>query len=130
MTATTMDRFKLIAEMASTYGVTLRLLRVWEKYGVLKPLRQGRTRYYSAREEAIFRLARRVNVLGLPLPEVGRRIDRDEVSVTLTLDDLGRLHAKHQRDYAEALRAMNLCGRLMRQADPTTATITLREEVG
>src|SRR5664279_959196 len=58
------DRLHTIGEMARTYGVTLRALRFYEDRGLLKPLRDGTTRYYDAKARARLELILKGKTLG------------------------------------------------------------------
>lgn len=81
-------RYLLITEMAEKYGLTHRALRFYEQKGILKPERVGQVRYYSPEQEAVLRLAIRANRLGLPFPEISRRLDRVRIAIEITADEL------------------------------------------
>lgn len=82
------SRYLMIAELAEKYGLTTRALRFYEGLGLLKPERRGRVRYFSPEQEAILRVILYANRLGLPFPEIARRMDRVNNSVTITIEDL------------------------------------------
>ena len=59
-----------IGEMAREYGVTLRALRFYEDRGLLQPIRNGVTRYYSAQARARLELILKGKQLGFTLSEI------------------------------------------------------------
>ena len=59
-----------IGEMAREYGVTLRALRFYEDRGLLQPIRNGVTRYYSAAARARLELILKGKQLGFTLTEI------------------------------------------------------------
>ena len=59
-----------IGEMAREYGVTLRALRFYEDRGLLRPIRNGVTRYYSAEARARLELILKGKQLGFTLTEI------------------------------------------------------------
>jgi DNA-binding transcriptional MerR regulator len=59
-----------IGEMAREYGVTLRALRFYEDRGLLRPVRNGVTRYYSAEARARLELILKGKQLGFTLSEI------------------------------------------------------------
>ncbi|WP_349357755.1 MerR family transcriptional regulator [Stappia sp.] len=64
------DRKLSIAEMAETFGVTLRALRFYEEKGLLNPERRGARRYYHARDIGRMRVILQAKRLGLTLTEI------------------------------------------------------------
>ena len=64
-----MDRAFSIAELAEAFDVTPRTLRFYEQKGILKPLRQGRTRVYSERDRTRLKLTLRGKRIGFSLNE-------------------------------------------------------------
>lgn len=59
-----------IAEMADTFGVTLRALRFYEEKGLLRPERKGARRFYGAREIGRMRVILQAKRIGLTLVEI------------------------------------------------------------
>jgi DNA-binding transcriptional MerR regulator len=59
-----------IGEMAREYGVTLRALRFYEDRGLLQPIRNGVTRYYSAQARARLELILKGKQLGFTFSEI------------------------------------------------------------
>ena len=57
-------------EMCAKFDVTLRTLRYYEYIELLQPERQGRSRYYGAREVARMTLILRGRKFGFPLEEM------------------------------------------------------------
>ena len=59
-----------IGEMAREYGVTLRALRFYEDRGLLQPIRNGVTRYYTVEARARLELILKGKQLGFTLTEI------------------------------------------------------------
>jgi DNA-binding transcriptional MerR regulator len=59
-----------IGEMAREYGVTLRALLFYEDRGLLRPIRNGVTRYYPAEARARLELILKGKQLGFTLTEI------------------------------------------------------------
>jgi DNA-binding transcriptional MerR regulator len=64
-----------IGEMAKRHGVTLRALRFYEDKGLLKPRRDGSTRFYSRRDNARLALILLGRKVGFSLREVKQMLD-------------------------------------------------------
>lgn len=64
-----MDQVFSIAELAEAFDVTPRTLRFYEQKGILKPVRNGRTRVYSERDKTRLKLALRGKRIGFTLNE-------------------------------------------------------------
>lgn len=59
-----------IAEMAETFGVTLRALRFYEEKALLRPERKGARRFYGAREIGRMKVILQAKRIGLTLVEI------------------------------------------------------------
>ncbi|SDU28197.1 transcriptional regulator, MerR family [Stappia sp. ES.058] len=59
-----------IAEMADTFGVTLRALRFYEEKGLLNPERRGARRHYGPRDVGRMRVILQAKRVGLTLTEI------------------------------------------------------------
>lgn len=64
------DRFFTIGDMARTYNVTLRALRFYEDRGLIKPIRQGVSRFYDCATRARFETILRGKKLGFTLTQI------------------------------------------------------------
>ena len=64
-----------ISDLAAEFGVTTRTLRFYEEKGLLRPVRRGRVRYFSAADRVRLRLILRGRRLGLSLEESAEIID-------------------------------------------------------
>ncbi|NNC27609.1 MerR family transcriptional regulator, partial [Salinisphaera sp. USBA-960] len=58
------------AEMAETFGVTLRALRFYEEKALLRPERKGARRFYGAREIGRMKVILQAKRIGLTLVEI------------------------------------------------------------
>lgn len=79
MTGSDEDRIYQIGELAEEFGLTLRTMRFYEDFGLLKPEREGFTRRYSYRERAKLSLICRAKRLGFSLEEIREFLDLYEV---------------------------------------------------
>jgi len=70
--------FLTISQMASQHGVTARALRFYESRGLISPLRQGRARYYSARDVDRLMLVLKAKKLGFTLTEIIEMVQAGE----------------------------------------------------
>jgi len=70
--------FLSISEMASQHGVTPRALRFYESRGLLSPQREGRARYYSARDVYRLMLILKAKKLGFTLTEIIEMVQAGE----------------------------------------------------
>ncbi|MCE7030449.1 MerR family transcriptional regulator [Jiella avicenniae] len=59
-----------IKDMEREFGLTLRTLRYYEERGLVRPVRRGALRVYSARDRERLKLITRFKALGFPLVEV------------------------------------------------------------
>jgi len=64
------DERLTLKEMCAKFGVTPRTLRHYEYIELLSPRKEGRTRYYTHREEVRLKLILRGRRFGFPLEEV------------------------------------------------------------
>lgn len=64
-----MSRQYTISELAAEFDITTRSIRFYEEKGLLKPLRQGQNRVYSAADRTKLRLILRGKRLGFSLEE-------------------------------------------------------------
>jgi DNA-binding transcriptional MerR regulator len=70
MTSMDDDRVFQIGELAEEFGLTLRTMRFYEDYGLLKPERDGFARRYKHRDRARLSLICRAKRLGFTLEEI------------------------------------------------------------
>jgi DNA-binding transcriptional MerR regulator len=72
MAMTDMDDHRVfqIGELAEEFGLTLRTMRFYEDYGLLKPERDGFARRYKHRDRAKLSLICRAKRLGFTLEEI------------------------------------------------------------
>ncbi len=80
--------FYSIGEMAKTYNVTLRALRFYEDRGLIRPLRNGASRYYDPATRGRLQLILKGKHLGFTLAEIremlaARKDDADLTTLTL-----------------------------------------------
>ena len=106
---TSITDYLTIRQMAEKYGVTYRTLRFYEQKGILAPRRNGAVRLYSPKEEAVLRLAMAANRLGLTLPEIGRRIDRDALTLQISAAELRDLAEAHDEEAGTARAQREEC---------------------
>ncbi len=64
-----------IKDMEREFGLTLRTLRYYEERGLVRPIRRGAMRVYSAADRDRLKLITRFKTLGFPLVEVKQIID-------------------------------------------------------
>ena len=91
-----------IAAVAKELGVTFRTLRYYEERGLLKPIRLGTTRRYSATDVETLRLIRDAKRLGFSLTEIEATLARG--SRVTTRDGFVRAHVDHIEDHLLDLR--------------------------
>lgn len=60
-----------ISDLSKEFDVTTRAIRFYEDAGLLTPLRQGRSRYYTVRDRTRLKLTLRGKRLGFSLNEIG-----------------------------------------------------------
>lgn len=65
-----------ISEMARHYGLTLRALRFYEARGLIKPLRFGGARFYTARDRARLSLVLAAKQMGFTLSETAEMMGK------------------------------------------------------
>ena len=70
----TQENHLAISEMSQKFEVTLRTLRFYEEKGLLKPVRKGARRFYSARDVGRMRVILQAKKIGLTLVEIRRVI--------------------------------------------------------
>lgn len=67
--------FATIAEMSREFEISMRTLRFYEDRGLLHPHREGRTRYYSARDKLNLKMIIKGKLLGFTLMEIHAILD-------------------------------------------------------
>ena len=70
--------FQPIGAIAREFGVSLRTLRFYEDKALLKPLRQGTTRLYTAEDRARLAVILKGKALGFTLREIREMVRRAE----------------------------------------------------
>lgn len=112
-----------IAEMAETFGVTLRALRFYEEKGLLRPERKGARRFYGAREIGRMRVILQAKRIGLTLVEIREVISLLEgrSSRMSQLRSLREMCAKQEDLLREQLE------QLQAQAKETTSVVAALE---
>lgn len=60
-----------ISDLSKEFDVTTRAIRFYEDAGLLSPLREGRSRYYTVRDRTRLKLILRGKRLGFSLNEIG-----------------------------------------------------------
>jgi DNA-binding transcriptional MerR regulator len=73
------DQVFQIGELAEEFGLTLRTMRFYEDYGLLKPEREGFTRRYKHRDRAKLTLICRAKRLGFSLEEIKQFLELYEL---------------------------------------------------
>ncbi|MGI9333648.1 MAG: MerR family transcriptional regulator [Gammaproteobacteria bacterium] len=64
-----------IGVLAREFGVTTRAIRFYEEQGLLAPVRQGQSRFYTPRERTRLKLILRGKRLGFSLEDIGEMLD-------------------------------------------------------
>lgn len=73
------DRVFQIGELAEEFGLTLRTMRFYEDYGLLRPERDGFARRYKHRDRAKLSLICRAKRLGFTLEEIKQFLELYEL---------------------------------------------------
>ncbi|WP_425329948.1 MerR family transcriptional regulator [Terrirubrum flagellatum] len=90
-----------IGDLAREFGVTLRTLRFYEHRGLLKPRRQGLSRFYDEKAKARLALILKGKQLGFTLTEIRAMLAANERGAQ---NDLG-LSREQMKTQLETLRA-------------------------
>ena len=113
-----------ISQVASQHGVTPRALRFYESRGLISPRRQGRGRYYSARDIDRLMLILKAKKLGFTLTEIIEMVQAGEGahagSLKLTrakcLEQIEAMERQRQ-DAEEALKELQRIHTLLSAAE-------------
>ena len=79
-----------IGELATSFGVTLRTLRFYEKRGLLKPRRRGMARLYDAQDRERLALILQGKRLGFTLTEIRALVSPSQAGADSRALDLSR----------------------------------------
>jgi DNA-binding transcriptional MerR regulator len=96
-------------DMCARFDVTPRTLRYYEYIELLAPIKEGRSRFYGAREIARMTLILRGRRFGFSLEEIRQWLliyqqkgTRDQNRVLVEMADRQLVELKHQRDELDA----------------------------
>jgi DNA-binding transcriptional MerR regulator len=76
-----------ISQMSRVFGVSLRTLRFYEDRGLIKPRREGNTRYYRASDRIRMEMILKGKKLGFTLTEIQDLIGGKGTTETVDLED-------------------------------------------
>lgn len=81
-----------IGEIAGEFGVTLRTLRFYEDKGMLKPRREGTSRYYSGADRLRLQMILKGKQLGFTLSEIRELIGDGGAAAGASVEFEEKLH--------------------------------------
>ena len=118
--ATNMDHDLKIGEVCRLYGITPDTLRHYEAKGLLHPRRDPSSgyRYFSVAELDVIDLILTARTLGIPLDEIRRVIESEEVAV------YSEMYDRQQRIIAERIRTLEVMARVTARKQQTLAALT------
>jgi DNA-binding transcriptional MerR regulator len=115
-----------IGEVAREFAVTLRTLRFYEDRGLLRPRREGASRFYAALDRNRLRIILKGKQLGFTLTEIrallgaerdGAADIEERLNTQQIADQIG--HLERQRAEIETAIARLRAAQQRRNADPT-----------